>query len=110
MLGLVFGLGSLQWTWTQTFELRLYFNWALFLGLRLTFGLDFLSSGSKSNNGPKLTTWSRAHIFGYFGNYGVIQSSEHFFVVLGLGLRCTAFAKSFALALDGFDLCPQTKQ
>ena len=27
-----------------------------------------------------------------------------FFVVLGLGLWCTAFAKSLALALDGFDL------
>ena len=30
--------------------------------------------------------------------------SHNFFVVLDLGLRCTAFAKSLALALDGFDL------
>ena len=30
-------------------------------------------------------------------------TDENFFVVLGLGLCCTAFAKSLALALDGFD-------
>ena len=30
-------------------------------------------------------------------------TDENFFVVLGLGLCCTAFAKSLALALDGFE-------
>ena len=41
-----------------------------------------------------------------------IRMPNVIFVVLSSGLCCTAFAKSLAEALDGFDLfyCPQTKQ
>ena len=34
----------------------------------------------------------------------LVMLIKNFFIVLGLGLGCTAFAKSLALALDGFDL------